>query len=145
MAKAKTRKKSQSRLRLFRCDWPNGNVSFVLARSHLDAIWELDEVDGAEEEMLTEVDTFQVHFALERCKPDPNVDPEYASEWCFQFEGFGEQTDEYMAADAAAERQEQTERGEQINERKKRLGTTDRNRRGHLRGPTSTGVGVTRS
>lgn len=40
---------------LYRCLWPDGDVSFVMAKDKDDALFLLDEFGGAGEEMLTEV------------------------------------------------------------------------------------------
>lgn len=102
MIRTKIKKKTRTTSRrLFRYDWPNGDVSFVLAKSVSDAIRELDEVDSADEHMLTEVDAFQVHFALAGRKRG------------FKLEGFGERTLEYMDVDAALERRERAKRDDQ--------------------------------
>ena len=37
---------------LYRCNWPNGETSFVLAGDEQDAIAKLDEFDAATPEML---------------------------------------------------------------------------------------------
>jgi len=49
---------------LYKCAWPNGDVSVVYATNEEDAIEWLDEVGGAEPEMLTELaaGTFMLHF-----------------------------------------------------------------------------------
>jgi hypothetical protein len=49
---------------LFLCRWPNGDCSVVLARTRDDAIIELDQVGNAEGCPITQVRTFQIHFAL---------------------------------------------------------------------------------
>lgn len=49
---------------LFLCRWPNGDCSVVLARTKDDAIIELDQVGNAEDCPMTQVRTFQIHFAL---------------------------------------------------------------------------------
>ena len=49
---------------LFLCRWPNGDCSVVLARTQDDAIVELDQVGNAEGCPITQVRTFQMHFAL---------------------------------------------------------------------------------
>ena len=49
---------------LFLCRWPNGDCSVVLARTKDDAIIELDQVGNAEGCPMTQVRTFQIHFAL---------------------------------------------------------------------------------
>ncbi len=90
-------------MRLFRCDWPNGDVSFVLANDEDDAIFELDEVAAADRRMLTEVDTFQVHFALKRRKR-ADATSTGARRWGFVLECFGEVTDEQMNLAAAVAR-----------------------------------------
>lgn len=41
--------------KLYRCAWPNGDVSLVYAGNIEDAIWLLDEVAEALPEMITEV------------------------------------------------------------------------------------------
>ena len=46
------------------CRWPNGDCSVVLARTQEDAIVALDEVGNAEGCPITQVRTFQMHFAL---------------------------------------------------------------------------------
>jgi hypothetical protein len=49
---------------LFLCRWPNGDCSVVLARTRDDAIVELDQVANAAGCPITQVRTFQIHFAL---------------------------------------------------------------------------------
>ena len=49
---------------LFLCRWPNGDCSVVWARTKEDAIMELDQVANAEGCPITQLRTFQVHFAL---------------------------------------------------------------------------------
>ncbi len=49
---------------LFLCRWPNGDCSVVLARTKGDAMIELDQVGNAEGCPMTQVRTFQIHFAL---------------------------------------------------------------------------------
>ena len=98
----------QDMLRLFRCDWPNGDVSFVLAENENEAIFELDEVGAAEEAMLTEVVTFQLHLALKR-KKRRAADPKDEPPWRFVLEGFGDTTAEYMDPAAAADRKKMSE------------------------------------
>lgn len=49
---------------LYRCDWPNGDVSWVLAKSVAAAIEELDEAGDADESFLTPVKSFSIHLAL---------------------------------------------------------------------------------
>ena len=49
---------------LFLCRWPNGDCSVVLARTQEDAIVALDEAGNAEGCPITQVRTFQMHFAL---------------------------------------------------------------------------------
>ena len=53
-------------MHLYRCSWPNGDVSFVLARSIDDAILRLDEFDGAERWMIERVSEFLVDFRASR-------------------------------------------------------------------------------
>ncbi len=48
---------------LYRCDWPNGETSFVLAHDEQDAIDKLDEFDAAETSMLREVSDFMISIA----------------------------------------------------------------------------------
>lgn len=76
-------------MKLYRCLWPNGDVSVVLARNKTDAIFELDEVGGATPSYLEEiVDTFMVHFVPVQGRPDGDDDP--GGRWAL--EGFGELT-----------------------------------------------------
>jgi len=49
---------------LFLCRWSNGDCSVVWARTKEDAIMELDQVANAEGCPITQLRTFQVHFAL---------------------------------------------------------------------------------
>lgn len=107
--------------RLFRCDWPNGDVSFVLAEDEEDAIFKLDEVAAAESSMLVEVDTFQIHLALTRSATDsapPSDDTASAppsddeEEWEFVLEGFGGDTAEIMDLEAAVARKRDMDSGE---------------------------------
>lgn len=99
----------QKMQRFFRCDWPNGDVSFVLAHDESDAIFELDEVAAAERSMLTEVDTFQVHLALKRLKRAAS-DAKSGPKWAFVLEGFGELTEEYIDLTAAVARKKTFDR-----------------------------------
>jgi hypothetical protein len=57
---------------LYRCLWPNGEVSFVVAKDESDAILHLDEFGEADEEMLSEVEDgdFMVTFAASRDEVD---------------------------------------------------------------------------
>ncbi|MFZ0519976.1 MAG: hypothetical protein WAL95_03070 [Candidatus Acidiferrales bacterium] len=50
---------------VFMCRWQNGDVSFAAATRKSDAIELLDEVGGASEDMLTEVENFMAHFRLD--------------------------------------------------------------------------------
>ena len=49
---------------LFLCRWPNGDCSVVLARTQDDAVVAFDQVGNAEGCPITQLRTFQVHFAL---------------------------------------------------------------------------------
>ena len=49
---------------LFLCRWSNGDCSVVWARNQEDAIVELDQVANPERCPITQVQTFQIHFAL---------------------------------------------------------------------------------
>lgn len=62
--------------RLYRCAWPNGSVSVVLARDKDEAVFLLDEWGSAEPEWLTVLDTFMVDFEpdRERAKIEPPED-----------------------------------------------------------------------
>lgn len=53
-------------MHLYRCSWPNGDVSFVLARNIDDAISRLDEFDSAERWMIERVSQFMVDFRASR-------------------------------------------------------------------------------
>ena len=70
---------------LFLCRWYNGDCSVVWARNKEDAIVELDQVANAEGCPITEVQTFQVHFAL-------------TDRGELVLEGFGEGTKEEMVS-----------------------------------------------
>jgi hypothetical protein len=64
---------------LYRCDWPNGEVSIVLARSRRDAVDTLDELGGASLDMLDEIDDFMVTIAREligKAPADEDDDPQ---------------------------------------------------------------------
>ncbi len=65
---------------VFMCRWPNGDFSFVSARSKSEAIETLDEIDNAEGCPLSVVEDFMVHFRLEE-------------DGSFEHEGFGEVTE----------------------------------------------------
>jgi len=65
---------------VFMCRWPNGDFSFVSARSKSEAIETLDEVANAEGCPLSVVEDFMVHFRLEE-------------DGSFEHEGFGEVTE----------------------------------------------------
>jgi hypothetical protein len=51
-------------MRVFMCRWPNGDVSFVSARTREDAIVMLDEWDDAEVGELKQIREFMVDFRL---------------------------------------------------------------------------------
>lgn len=51
---------------LFKCEWPNGDVSFVLARDVDDAILRLDEFGDAERPMLTKLSEFMIDLSPNR-------------------------------------------------------------------------------
>ena len=81
---------------LYLCRWPNGDFSFVSAASKEAAVEALDEVDNAEGCPLSVVRHFMVHFRL-------------ANDGTFEFEGFGEATEEtvwtaYPILDQTADR-----------------------------------------
>jgi len=61
---------------VFMCRWPNGDFSFVSARSKSEAIETLDEIANV-------VEDFMVHFRLEE-------------DGTFELEGFGEETEEVI-------------------------------------------------
>jgi hypothetical protein len=65
---------------VFMCRWPNGDFSFVSARSKSEAIETLDEIANAEGCALSVVEDFMVHFRLEE-------------DGTFEHEGFGEVTE----------------------------------------------------
>jgi len=48
--------------RLWKCSWPNGSFSIVLARTKADVVFLLDEFDSADESMVTEVRHFVIDF-----------------------------------------------------------------------------------
>ncbi len=64
---------------VFMCRWPNGDFSFVSARSKSEAIETLDEIANAEGCALSVVEDFMVHFRLD-------------DDGSFEHEGFGEVT-----------------------------------------------------
>ena len=66
---------------LYLCRWPNGDFSFVSAANKEAAVEILDEIGNAEGCPLRVVKEFMVHFYL-------------ADEGTFEFEGFGEVTQE---------------------------------------------------
>jgi len=65
---------------VFMCRWPDGDFSFVSARSKSEAIETLDEVANAEGCPLSVVRDFMVHFRLD-------------DDGTFEHEGFGEVTE----------------------------------------------------
>ncbi len=65
---------------VFMCRWPNGDFSFVSARSKSEAVETLDEIDNAEGCALSVVEDFMVHFRLD-------------DDGSFEHEGFGEVTE----------------------------------------------------
>ncbi len=65
---------------VFMCRWPNGDFSFVSARSKSEAIETLDEIANAEGCPLSVVEDFMVHFRLEE-------------DGTFELDGFGEVTE----------------------------------------------------
>lgn len=65
------------RNKLYRCSWPNGDVSLVWAPTKDEAIWCLDEEDAATREMLDEVtEVGALHFVP--------VQEDYGAEWGFE-------------------------------------------------------------
>ena len=65
---------------VFICRWPNGNFSFVFARSKLEAVHTLDEMGNAEGCPVRMAKEFMVHFRL-------------TDDGHFEFKEFGEGTD----------------------------------------------------
>jgi hypothetical protein len=65
---------------VYLCRWSNGDLSFVDASCREEAVEALDEVANAEGCQLFLFDQFMVHFAL-------------TDDGGFEFEGFGEETD----------------------------------------------------
>ena len=51
---------------LYRCEWPNGDVSFVLADDVQDAIVKLDEWGEATPKMLRKVTQFLIDLSPQR-------------------------------------------------------------------------------
>lgn len=51
---------------LYKCEWPNGDVSFVLARDVDGAIERLDELGEAEPPMLTKLSEFLIDLSPNR-------------------------------------------------------------------------------
>lgn len=51
-------------MKLYRCNWPNGDISIVLARDKLDAAFRLDEFGDARAEYIREIKQFMVDFTL---------------------------------------------------------------------------------
>lgn len=68
---------------LYLCRWPNGDFSFASGVNKVDAIESLDEIGNAEGCPLYAVGEFMVHFRL-------------ADEGTYEFEGFGEATEDAM-------------------------------------------------
>ena len=60
-------------MRLYKCEWPDGDVTLVLARSKEEALDELDELGEATEEMVTVVRSFMVTFTPKEVE-HPEVD-----------------------------------------------------------------------
>lgn len=46
------------------CRWPNGDCSFVSARSKTEAIVRLDEIDNAETSEVFQAPDFMIHLRL---------------------------------------------------------------------------------
>jgi len=66
-------------MRLYKCEWPDGDVTMILARNKEEALDDLDEIGNADIEMLTEVRSFMVTFAPTEVE-HPEVDePDF--EW----------------------------------------------------------------
>ena len=112
---------------VFMCRWPNGDCSFVAARTKAEAIMTLDEVDNAEAAVVRRVQDFMVHLNL-------------VDQGEFQFEDFGEQTWQdvdraypYLAdADGASletVREAVTKERERLDERNRKLASTELGRR----------------
>ncbi len=76
---------------LYRCDWPNGESTFVLAHHEQDAIEKLDEFDGATPAMLHEVRDFMLSIARVRLDH-----PEAEGEHDYMIGDIGERTLEHF-------------------------------------------------
>ncbi len=66
---------------LYLCRWPNGDFSIVWAPNKTLAIETLDELDNAEGCPISAIRDFMAHFRL-------------TDEGAFEFEGFGEETED---------------------------------------------------
>jgi hypothetical protein len=51
---------------LYKCEWPNGDVSFVLARDKADAMVRLDEFGAAEPRMISKLSEFMIDLSPDR-------------------------------------------------------------------------------
>ncbi len=67
-------------MRVFCCRWPNGDISFVLARNKEEAVLALDEVGNAETSDIFPAPEFMLHLRLE-------------DDGQLSFQGFGEVTE----------------------------------------------------
>ncbi len=91
---------------VFMCRWPNGDFSFVSARSKAKAIEALDEIDNAEGCPLSVVEDLMVHFYLD-------------DDGSLELDGFGEVTEntiwkEYPILDETLDRVFQEVKGEPL-------------------------------
>lgn len=58
---------------MFKCEWPNGDVTFVLAKSVDDAITQLDEFDDATPQMIKRVREFMIDLRPNRAVMEANL------------------------------------------------------------------------
>ncbi len=79
---------------MYKCEWPNGDVSFVLASDVEDAISQLDELGDADASMIKRVREFMIDLtpnrqileANERARKEGRGD----LDWPWELAGFGE-------------------------------------------------------
>lgn len=53
-------------MQMYKCEWPNGDVSFVLASDVDDAVYQLDEFGEVEPRMLSKISAFMIDLSPDR-------------------------------------------------------------------------------
>lgn len=79
-------------MKLFRCRWPIGEVTFVYARDKNDAVFKLDEFGEADPKWVTPVSSFMVNFSPKRVTAEEESEYDYDWELAEMCEGTSEET-----------------------------------------------------